>query len=164
MARGWRAAVVAVVAVVAAMLAGRMEPGAVAAEDVNAGDVLGNVNVLDMMSKIPALMPFLESKIGSAACKPRIAKFSKDIEEGVARVKSKGDNKAYVPVVRKAWCGLGRACTKDIVDSFAAMLTPGGFLEKMVKAQLEVEDLSLLPEAIMMYFEEFCEKAEREES
>lgn len=60
-------------------------------------------------------------------------------------------------MVRKAWCKLGKQCTKDIVKNFSGMITPGSFLETLMKSQLGVPDVQMLEMAVLMYFDSNCE-------
>ena len=75
--------------------------------------------------------------------------------------KSKGAKKSYLPVIKKAWCGLGRACTEDIIKSFMGMIVPGGMVETFIKAQfkeLKDVDMQLLGPLILEQFVQYCER------
>jgi len=73
----------------------------------------------------------------------------------------KGGAKNYLPTVKRAWCGLGRTCTEDIVSSFMGLITPGGMVESLIKAQFkEIKDLDvkMLGPIIVEQFALYCER------
>ena len=80
------------------------------------------------------------------------------MSEGLAKIKAQG-SKDYVPVVRKAWCGLGRQCTEDMVKSFSSMVTPGGMIETLLKSQIGQDvDLRMFGPVVLQYYDSYCAK------
>lgn len=152
-----RLVIVVVLGMLAVLLGSSTAQAAGAKEDAGSG---GEINVLDMLSKIPQLMPFLSDKFSTPACKERLAVFQREIEQGMAG--ARGKKTSYVPVIKRAWCTLGKKCTQDIVKSFMKLIEGGGFMESIIQAQLGDDvDIKKLDTMILAYFEMYCESVGR---
>jgi hypothetical protein len=117
------------------------------------------VNLLEVLQRLPMIAPFLSTKVGSV-CKTKINAFSTEITRGVEELK--GKKQSYMPVVKKAWCLLGRKCTEEMVASTMALISGGGFIEQMVKTQLpEGFDVKDLDKVVLAYYANYCENIGR---
>ena len=112
------------------------------------------VDLMGLLGKLPAALPFLVAKVESDSCRKNLLIFKEDMD-GVSSV-----SKDYIPHVQKSICKVPIECMSEVVGALKKMVQSGGIFEKVAKTFLESKglDIDTVELLIIGYLENMCSK------
>ena len=114
------------------------------------------IDLMGMLQKVPAMLPFLLPKLETEECKTNLRNFKDEFESVVGPSATPGKNS--VSGMRQALCKVPSNCIGEVVGAIKKMAATGGFMEKMINKMLESKGLDLETADILVrgYVENLC--------
>jgi hypothetical protein len=106
------------------------------------------VDLSNMLSKLPVILPLIKTKV-KPACADKLEVFVNEFQNNDAQQQDK--------TVREAVCAVGLDCTQQVVTLLAGFVKGGGLIGKLVGGMLgegvDVENIDML---MLAYYQNMC--------
>jgi hypothetical protein len=114
-----------------------------------------SIDLLNVISKLPALMPLLVARIPDQACKDALLVLRDDFSTATNDGKL---DKSSFPLVKQSICKVPLDCVGKVFEMGKKMVSGGGMIEKLAKQALDAKglDLETLDVLMLAYLETLC--------